>query len=305
MKVLVLLVLVGAAAATPLFTGEVMERQFREKNIVMMCKELGLMETVKMVEMAKLTKTLATGGPFTLFAPTDDAWNALPADFINELKMNMTALTMLLEFHVHAGKFMAAMIKDEMMIPTLLKAPMIRFNTYDMNLITATGSPVAKPDQMASNGVIHVINRVMWPIPMGDVVDVVSTMSNFSTLLTAVQAAGLGETLKGDALTIFAPTNEAFAKIPKKDLDALLANKTALINVLTYHVVPKTWWSAALSDNQMLPTACTACPMKLAVHINDMGVMINDATVVMADAAVSNGVIHVIDTVLMPKMDTL
>ena len=74
----------------------------------------------------------------------------------------------------------------------------------------------------------------------------------------------------GDALTVFAPTNEAFAKIPKKDLDALLANKTKLANVLKYHVVMKTWWSSALKDGKTLDTACTMCGgEKLTVNINN------------------------------------
>jgi len=130
---------------------------------------------------------------------------------------------------------------------------------------------------------------------------VVTKMSNFSTLFTAVKAAGLTETLMTDAITVFAPTNEAFAKIPKKDLDALMANKTALMNVLKFHVVMKTWWSVALKDGATVPTAFEG--HMLTFHINDMGVMINDvAMVTMADAAVTNGVIHVIDTVMMPKM---
>jgi uncharacterized surface protein with fasciclin (FAS1) repeats len=132
-----------------------------------------------------------------------------------------------------------------------------------------------------------------------DIVDTAISAGNFNTLVKAVQTAGLVETLKGDGpFTVFAPTDEAFAKLPKDRLDALLADKNALTKVLTYHVVPGKIMSGDLSGKTMSVATVEGSEVK----VNAMsGVMINNANVVKADIATSNGVIHVIDTVILPN----
>ena len=122
---------------------------------------------------------------------------------------------------------------------------------------------------------------------------------NFSTLVRAIQEAGLVDTLNGEGpFTVFAPNDEAFAKIPEEELAALMANKTMLSEVLTYHVVSGMIMSTDLSDGMTLPTVQGE---NLTITITeDDTVMINDAKVVQADMVVKNGVIHFIDTVLMP-----
>lgn len=130
-----------------------------------------------------------------------------------------------------------------------------------------------------------------------DIVDTAIGAGNFDTLVTAVQAAGLVETLKGDGpFTVFAPTDEAFAKIPEADLKALLANKEALAGVLTYHVVPGKVMAADVTG---MSSAKTVQGDTIDISTAD-GVKIDGATVVQADIETSNGVIHVIDTVLLP-----
>ena len=132
----------------------------------------------------------------------------------------------------------------------------------------------------------------------GDIVDVASGAGSFSTLVAAVQAAGLVETLKGEGpFTVFAPTDEAFAKIPKEQLDALLADKSALTKVLTYHVVPGKVMAA---DVTKASTAKTVEGGSLSIDTTD-GVKVGGARVVQADILASNGVIHVIDTVIIPN----
>lgn len=135
-----------------------------------------------------------------------------------------------------------------------------------------------------------------------DIVALASGNQDLSTLVTAVTAADLVETLQGDGpYTVFAPTNEAFAALPPAELERLLkpANKDELANILTYHVVAGDVKSSDLSDGQMVETVQGG---KLEVKIGDDGsVMIGDATVVTADVAASNGTVHVIDTVLVPS----
>lgn len=135
-----------------------------------------------------------------------------------------------------------------------------------------------------------------------DIVALASGNKDLSTLVTAVTAADLAETLQGEGpYTVFAPTNEAFAALPPAELERLLkpANKDELANILTYHVVAGDVKSSDLSDGQMVETVQGE---KLEVKIgNDGSVMIGDATVVMADVEASNGTVHVIDAVLVPS----
>ena len=130
-----------------------------------------------------------------------------------------------------------------------------------------------------------------------DIVDVASGDPQFSTLVTAVKAAGLVETLKGAGpFTVFAPTNDAFAKIPKATLDGLLKNKKALAKLLTYHVVAGKVMAADLKPTQTVKTV--AGPT--VTIVTSPAPMINNAKITKTDIEASNGVIHVIDTVIMP-----
>jgi uncharacterized surface protein with fasciclin (FAS1) repeats len=130
-----------------------------------------------------------------------------------------------------------------------------------------------------------------------DIVDTAVAAGNFKTLATALQAAGLIETLKGKGpFTVFAPTDAAFAKIPKADLDALLKDKAKLTAVLTYHVVP----GKVMAKEVKAGDVKTVQGGMLTLGTTG-GVTVNNAKVVQADIAASNGVIHVIDTVVMPK----
>lgn len=132
----------------------------------------------------------------------------------------------------------------------------------------------------------------------GDIVDVAVGAGSFTTLVEAVKAAGLVETLKGDGpFTVFAPTDEAFAKIPEDKLQALLADKDALTAVLTYHVLPGKVMAADVVE---LDSAETVQGGRIAIGTSD-GVTVDGAKVVKTDIGASNGVIHVIDSVIMPN----
>jgi uncharacterized surface protein with fasciclin (FAS1) repeats len=130
-----------------------------------------------------------------------------------------------------------------------------------------------------------------------DIVDTAVAAGQFKTLATALQAAGLVETLKGKGpFTVFAPTDEAFAKIPKADLDALLKDKAKLTAVLTYHVVP----GKVMAKDVKAGKVKTVQGSELTVATMG-GVTVDNAKVIKTDIAASNGVIHVIDTVVLPK----
>ena len=131
-----------------------------------------------------------------------------------------------------------------------------------------------------------------------DIVDTAVAAGNFQTLVSAVEEAGLVDTLKGEGpFTVFAPTDEAFAKIPQDQLESLLANKTQLTAVLTYHVIAGKVMSTDLTDDMAVATVQGE---NVTINLDEGGVMVNDAKVVQADIECSNGVVHAIDTVLMP-----
>jgi len=132
-----------------------------------------------------------------------------------------------------------------------------------------------------------------------DIVDTAVEAGNFETLVAAVEAAGLVETLKGEGpFTVFAPTDAAFDALPEGTVESLLEDTDALTSILTYHVVPGSVMSGDLSDGM---TAETVEGSEIEVSISDGTVMVNDATVTTADIEASNGVIHVIDAVIMPE----
>lgn len=142
--------------------------------------------------------------------------------------------------------------------------------------------------------------KASWTATGSDIVDLAIDTEALSTLVAAVKAGGLVETLKSDGpFTVFAPSNEAFAALPEGTLASLLKpeNKATLVKILTYHVVPGKVYSHDLRNGQM---AKTVQGEKVSVKVNDYGVRINNSKVIQADVKAANGVVHVIDEVLLP-----
>ena len=144
---------------------------------------------------------------------------------------------------------------------------------------------------------VSALSLAAFSAQAADIVDTAVAAGSFKTLATALGAAGLVDTLKGPGpFTVFAPTDAAFAKIPKADLDALLKDKAKLTAVLTYHVVPGKVMAKDVKAGMVKTVQGNSLTVK-----TDMGVMVDNAKVTATDIAADNGVIHVIDTVVMPK----
>jgi transforming growth factor-beta-induced protein len=252
---------------------------------------------------AGLVDTLKGPGPFTVFAPTDAAFAKLPAGTVDSLLANPDQLRTVLTYHVVPGKVTAADVV-KLHSATTVEGEDVTVNAAD-GMVSINDAMVTTPDIMASNGVIHVIDSVLMPPSMSrapmattDIVDTALDAGNFNTLAAALQAAGLVDTLKGPGpFTVFAPTDAAFAKLPAGTLDNLLANPDQLRAVLTYHVVAGADSAADVSHLQQAPTIQGE---DVLIQATDGMVQINDATVTQADIMASNGIIHVIDSVLLP-----
>ncbi|MEL6958794.1 MAG: fasciclin domain-containing protein [Pseudomonadota bacterium] len=152
---------------------------------------------------------------------------------------------------------------------------------------------------MATTAAVGLATTAAFAMGEKDIVDTAVEAGTFTTLVAAVEAAGLVDTLKGEGpFTVFAPTDEAFAALPEGTVEGLLEDPEALAAVLTYHVVAGEVMSGDLTNNMMATTVNGAD----VTIMTEGGVMVNDATVVAADISASNGVIHVIDTVILPPM---
>ena len=262
---------------------------------------------VAAVQAAGLVDALKGEGPFTVFAPTDEAFAALPKETLDGLLADPEALAKILTYHVLAGKVMAADVTDGLSAPTLA-GPAVAFKIVDGKPMINDANIIAT-DVAASNGVIHVIDKVILPPAEeaakpddGMAMDILGTAEaagSFTTLLAAVKAAGLEEALMGDGpFTVFAPTDEAFAKLPAGTLDALLADPKQLESILLYHVASG---KVMAEDVAKMGFVDTLLNRSLTVTASPNGdVKINGANVITADIETSNGVIHVIDTVLVP-----
>ena len=259
------------------------------------------------LEAAGLVETLKGEGPFTVFAPTDDAFAALPAGTLDELLKpeNKQQLTDILTYHVVSGKVMAADVSGLTSATTVLgKDVAIK---VDMGNVYINDAKVIITDIETSNGVIHVIDAVILPpsdeaaAESNTIVDVAVADGRFTTLVAAVEAAGLVETLSGEGpFTVFAPTDDAFAALPAGTLDSLLLpeNKQQLTDILTYHVVSGKVMAA---DVVTLTSAPTVLGKDITITVKDGKVYLNDTVqVIITDIEASNGVIHVIDAVLLP-----
>jgi uncharacterized surface protein with fasciclin (FAS1) repeats len=255
---------------------------------------------VAAVQAAGLVDTLNGPGPFTVFAPTDEAFAKLPAGTLEMLLKpeNKSKLAAILTYHVVPGSVKAADVVK------LKNATTVNGQRIDIKVdggkVMVDGANVVSTDIACSNGVIHVIDGVMLPV-QGTIVDVAVSNGSFNTLVAAVKAAGLVETLSGKGpFTVLAPTDAAFAQLPPGTLEMLLKpeNKKQLVEILSYHVVPGV---AAYSDAVIkMKEVPTLLGTPIAVKVVNGKVMLNGATVIIADVEASNGVIHAVDTVILP-----
>ena len=256
---------------------------------------------------ADLAGALSGEGPFTVFAPTDDAFIAL-AGALNATPEDLLALpelTDILLYHVVGATALSSDLSDGQTIATLNGADVTV--TINNDGIFINDAQVTVADIVADNGVVHVIDAVLippTPEPAGTVVDIVVNSEVHNLLEAAVLEADLAETLSGEGpFTVFAPTDDAFIALAEalslapEDLLAL----PELADILLYHVVGATALSTDLSDGQMVTTLNGS---DVTVTINEAGIFINDAQVIVADLVATNGVVHVIDAVLTPPVPT-
>lgn len=263
---------------------------------------------VEAVQAAGLTDTLSAPGPVTVFAPTNDAFAALLAELgvsKDQLLSNKPLLTAVLKYHVVAGSVSSAQIPLGKAV-TPVAGGFFKVDKTGTDLLITDGrnrsSKIVQADIAASNGIIHAIDKVLLP-PDKTIVQTAAANPNFSILVEAVNAAGLGATLGGAGpFTVFAPTDAAFAALLTElgiTKDQLLADKALLTKVLTYHVVPALVLKADVQFNTPVKTVeGETFEVSQALAITDRRG--RKANITATDILASNGAIHVIDKVILP-----
>jgi transforming growth factor-beta-induced protein len=252
------------------------------------------------LEAAGLKGTVATGGTFTVFAPTDDAFAALPPGTVESLLSDVPALRSVLLYHVLGGRESLVDLLKENTAETVQGAPLLV--VAEGTKVLVNRQQITLPWLPARNGIIYPIKGVLLPpsapAEIKNLADVLVLDGRFTTLLAAVQAAGLGEALTtGGPFTVFAPTDDAFAKLPAGTVESLIANPDALRNILLYHVLGEPKRAVELVARR---SAETLQGSDVTVSIRQGGVFVNESRVINANVKAPNAVIHVIDTVLLP-----
>lgn len=271
-----------------------------QKSIARTAVEAGSFKTlVAALQHAELVKTLDTAGPFTVFAPTDEAFAKLPKGTVETLLKpeNKALLTSILTHHVVKGAVKAKEVLK------LNAAETLNGQRVDVKVrdgkVFLDAARVVKTDISCSNGVIHVIDTVLMP-STDSIIATATKAGAFKTLAAALKAAHLVKVLEGKGpFTVFAPTDDAFKKLPEGTVASLLEpeNIEKLQAILKYHVVSGRIYSPkALKAGK----ATTLQGDRVKIRLENGKVFVNNSRVVQADIDASNGVIHVIDSVLLP-----
>jgi transforming growth factor-beta-induced protein len=304
----------------PYMTLHPQETKAAPKDIIDTAVAAGSFKTLTaLLGAAGLVETLKGTGPFTLFAPTDEAFARIGKAALEDLLKpeNKEKLVTMLSGHVSTDKTMLSTAEFPIIATTLDKKKM-NVGGAQNHLNIGMGSAVVNMDIECSNGVIHVLSGVIWPwtrpglsqewldeyddkAPTKDIFDTAVAAGSFKTLTAALSAAGLDETMKGSGpFTLFAPTDEAFAKLPKGTVDDLLKpeNKEKLVAILTNHVVAGT----VMLFYNLPPIKATALN-KQEIRVDrayNYLALNKTARLITLDIECTNGVIHIIDTVNLP-----
>ena len=275
------------------------EKASPTKDIVDTAVAAGSFNTlVAAVQAAGLVDALKGEGPFTVFAPTDEAFAKFPPGVVPSLTRpeNKGSLVAILTYHVAPGRLTATMVTGLDRIATLNgQRPAVR---VDGGAVMIDNATVIAADIEASNGIIHVIDTVILP-SKNDVVSTANRAGSFNTLIAALRAADLFAVLQGEGpFTVFAPNDEAFARLPAETVENLLKpeNKDELTSILAYHVVSGLVYSADARPGNVE----TMQGASLRVSRSGDSLLVDDARIVTPDIPATNGVIHVVDSVMFP-----
>ncbi|XP_041468599.1 transforming growth factor-beta-induced protein ig-h3-like [Lytechinus variegatus] len=270
---------------------------------------LGLGEASKIVEQVNMRQMLRDEqlASVTLCLPNDEAVLKWRSELSDKLKPDQASLKQLVRAWVIPGTIRSTDVVNNQKVQSLNGAK-LRFNVNQVTkMVTVNGAKIVKADNIASNGFVQVVDKVIYPLPVGNVIDTLDDNEAFSTIFALLKRADLVDLAVSDPVTVLVPTNAAFDALPSGALSNLLRNVTKLRNILKNHVISDVRYSASLSSGQRLRTSQGS---EISVTIENGKIILNKerdpskaSQVIKADIPTTNGVIHVIDRVIVPSQE--
>uniref|UniRef100_A0A3Q1EJH7 Transforming growth factor-beta-induced protein ig-h3 n=1 Tax=Acanthochromis polyacanthus TaxID=80966 RepID=A0A3Q1EJH7_9TELE len=256
--------------------------------------------TTKMYsERAQLKEEIEGPGSFTFFAPSNEAWAALPTEILDALVSNVNIeLLNALHYHMVNRRLTSEELKHGSSFASMYQDSHVHIHHYSNGIITVNCARLIKPDQHATNGIVHVVDRVITAIS-NDMQSIIDIDDDLETLRTALAAAGLTSVLQNEGqYTVFAPTNEAFEKIPAETLNRILGDPVALKDLLNYHILKNMQCAESIVSGTPMETL-QGTVLEVGCDGNQM-TLNGKAIITKKDQLGTNGVIHYINELLIP-----
>ncbi|XP_047441716.1 transforming growth factor-beta-induced protein ig-h3 [Mugil cephalus] len=265
-------------------------------NIYNTLGAVGASTTQMYSDRAKLSDEIQGPGSFTFFAPSNEAWASLPTEILDALVSNVNIeLLNALHYHMVNRRLTSEELKHGSSFASMYQDSPVHIHHYSNGIITVNCARLIKPDQHATNGIVHVVDRVITAVS-NDMESMIDIDDDLETLRTAIAAAGL--TAMQGQYTVFAPTNEAFEKIPQETLNRILGDPVALTDLLNYHILKNVHCAESIVSGTPMETLQGAM---LEVGCDGDQITLNGkAIVTRKDQLGTNGVIHYINELLIP-----
>ncbi|KAM5172860.1 transforming growth factor-beta-induced protein ig-h3 [Mantella aurantiaca] len=251
-------------------------------------------------EKANLKPEIEGPGSFTIFAPSNEAWKALPAEILDALVSNVNIeLLNALRYHMVDRRLLTDELKHGITIPSMYQNLDIHVHHYPNGIVTVNCARLIKADHHATNGVVHVIDKVITAVT-NNIAQVVDTEDSLETLRAALAASGLNDILETEEkqYTLLAPTNEAFEKVSPETLNRILGDPEALKDLLNHHLLNNAQCSEAIIAGSSIETV-EGTPVEVGCHGDEL-TLNGKAIISKKDTLATNGVVHFVDELLIP-----
>ncbi|XP_038142603.1 transforming growth factor-beta-induced protein ig-h3 [Cyprinodon tularosa] len=260
---------------------------------------VGATTTQLYAERARLREEVEGPGSFTFFAPSNEAWAALPAEILDALVSNVNIeLLNALHYHMVNRRLTSEELKHGSTFTSMYQDSLVHIHHYSNGIITVNCARLVKPDQHATNGIVHVIDRVITAVS-NDMLSIIDIDDDLEKLRAAFAAAELSTLLEGGGqFTVFAPTNEAFQKIPSETLNRILGDPVSLRDLLNYHILRQLHCSESIVSGSSMETL-QGTSLEVGCD-GDQMTLNGKAIITKKDQLGTNGVIHYINELLIP-----